>query len=186
MDRPNCLRVLLFGYPNAAGDSLVAAIAGTQTDVKCTIPEGALAQTLKENPAIERVRFMPQKDFDRLLWRQDVLFVRGEDSFVRAQWAAKPFIWQIYPQSENAHWVKLNAFLDIYCIGLESDPEAALRELWRAWNAEDRANITITWQRFVQHLRALRTHAIAWSQKLAEMPDLAANLLSFYQKNTKI
>jgi uncharacterized repeat protein (TIGR03837 family) len=185
-DRPNCLRVLLFGYPNVAGDSLVAAIAGTQTDVQCTVPEGALAQTLKEHPAIEWVRFTPQQDFDHLLWDQDVLFVRGEDSFVRAQWAAKPFIWQIYPQFENAHWAKLNAFLDIYCIGLEREAESALRGLWHTWNAEEAANIGAAWRRFLQYLPAFNAHAIAWSKKLVEMPDLAANLLSFYQKNTKI
>ncbi|MCK7501685.1 MAG: elongation factor P maturation arginine rhamnosyltransferase EarP [Comamonadaceae bacterium] len=28
-------------------------------------------------------------------------FVRGEDSFVRAQWAARPLVWQIYPQQDG-------------------------------------------------------------------------------------
>jgi uncharacterized repeat protein (TIGR03837 family) len=180
------LRVFLFAYANAAGDGLVDAITGLQPDATCTVVEGAFTETLKKNPAIERIRFAPQQDFDRLLWRHDVLFVRGEDSFVRAQWAAKPFVWQIYRQSENAHWVKLNAFLAIYCKGLGCEPEAALRELWRAWNAEDGDNIGVAWQRFMQHLPVLQIHAIKWSQKLAELPDLAANLLSFYQKNTKI
>jgi len=33
----------------------------------------------------------------------DVNFVRGEDSFVRAQFAARPLVWQAYPQDEGAH-----------------------------------------------------------------------------------
>ena len=33
------------------------------------------------------------------LWACDLNFVRGEDSFVRAQWAAQPFVWHIYPQA---------------------------------------------------------------------------------------
>ena len=182
----NSLRVFLFGYANAAGDQLIEAITRLETGARCTVPEGALAETLHRNPAIEKIQFVPQQDFDRLLWQHDVLFVRGEDSFVRAQWAAKPFIWQIYPQSENTHWIKLNAFLAIYCGGLATEPEAALRELWRAWNAEDSANIGAAWRRFMEHLPALQGHATAWSKKLAEMPDLAANLLSFYQKTIKI
>ncbi len=182
----NNFRVFLFGYANAAGDNLIEAITSLETGVLCTVPAGALAETLNKNPAIEKIQFVPQQDFDCLLWQHDVLFVRGEDSFVRAQWAAKPLIWQIYPQSENTHWVKLNAFLAIYCDGLESEPEAALRELWRAWNVEDSANIGAAWRRFMAHLPALQDHATAWSKKLAEMPDLAANLLSFYQKTIKI
>lgn len=182
----NSVRVFLFGYANAAGDNLIEAITRLKTGERCTVPEGALAETLRKNPAIEKIQFTPQQDFDRLLWQHDVLFVRGEDSFVRAQWAAKPFIWQIYPQSENTHWVKLSAFLAIYCDGLANEAETALRELWRAWNAEDSANIDAAWRRFMEHLPALQVHATAWSKKLAEMPDLAANLLSFYQKTIKI
>lgn len=179
-------RVFLFGYRNAAADNLIEAITRLKTGVRCTVPEGALAEMLSNDPAIEKIQFTPQQDFDHLLWRHDVLFVRGEDSFVRAQWAAKPFIWQIYPQSENTHWVKLNAFLAIYCDGLANEPEAALRELWRAWNAEDNANIGAAWRHFMAHLPVLQSHATAWSKKLADMPDLAANLLSFYQKTIKI
>ena len=154
--------------------------------MQCTVPDGALAETLKKNPAVTTIQFAPQQDFDRLLWQHDVLFVRGEDSFVRAQWAGMPFIWQIYPQSENTHLVKLNAFLALYCEELEHEAAAALRELWRAWNAEDSIHIAAAWRQFMAHLPAMRAHAKAWSRKLAEMPDLAANLLSFYQKTTKI
>ena len=67
--------------------------------------------------------FLPQDDFDRLLWRCDINFVRGEDSFVRAQWAGKPFVWQIYPQAEQAHLVKLDAFLARYTEGMSTAAE---------------------------------------------------------------
>ncbi len=55
---------------------------------------------------------LPQTDFDHLLWACDLNFVRGEDSLVRALWAGKPFVWQIYPQDDDAHHAKLGAFLD--------------------------------------------------------------------------
>ena len=192
------LHVFLFAYQNAATENLLRAIAeaGVGENLRCTVPEGTLAANLKlggrifddmaNASAIDVIPFITQQAFDLLLWRHDVLFVRGEDSFVRAQWAAKPFVWQIYPQKDDAHWVKLNAFLDLYCDGLDDQAALAIREIWRAWNAEDHANIGAAWRQFMVYLPALQTHAISWSKKLAGMPDLAANLLSFYQKTTKI
>ena len=38
---------------------------------------------------LHAIPFVPQDDYDRLLWSSSVNFVRGEDSFVRAQWAAR-------------------------------------------------------------------------------------------------
>jgi uncharacterized repeat protein (TIGR03837 family) len=190
------LRVFLFGYDNAARGDLLSAMRASGPAVRCTVPdstsvvaqEGGGDMQVEPMPrcVVEVVPFVSQRSFDKLLWKHDVLFVRGEDSFVRAQWAAKPFIWQIYPQNENAHWVKLNGFLARYCEGLPDESAAVLRELWRAWNAEDCARIGGAWQRFVQHLPVFQAHAQLWSKKLARMPDLAANLLSFYLKTTKI
>ncbi len=65
-----------------------------------------------------------QDDFDHLLWACDLNFVRGEDSLVRAIWANKPFIWHIYPQDDQAHAPKLEAFLALL----------PLSESWRAFH----------------------------------------------------
>ena len=46
---------------------------------------------------LARVPFVAQDDYDRLLWACDLNFVRGEDSLVRAQWAARPLVWQRVP-----------------------------------------------------------------------------------------
>lgn len=190
------LQVFLFGYRNAACETLLQAMCESKAPIRCTIPESALAGSLKQvgewpnnlsaNFEVETIPFCAQHAFDRLLWRHDVLFVRGEDSFVRAQWAAKPFVWQIYPQPDDVHWTKLNAFLSLYCDGLENKAAMALQNLWCAWNAEDCTNIVSAWGQFVTQLPTLKKHAKAWADKLVEMPDLAANLLSFYQKTTKI
>ena len=190
------LRVFVFSYANAAHDNLIRTMSESGKPMRCTIPDSALATNpargteiqseVSRNLTIDVLPFSAQPSFDLLLWRQHVLFVRGEDSFVRAQWAARPFVWHVYPQSEGTHWIKLNAFLLIYCHGLEGEAAAALRELWRAWNAEDSEKIGAAWLRFMEYLPTLQAHAEMWSTKLAQMPHLAANLLSFYQKNTKI
>lgn len=87
-----------------------------------------------------RLNFLPlvaQDEFDPLLWACDLNLVRGEDSLVRALWAARmnagqlqavPCIWQIYPQHDGAHHAKLQAFLDWLAA-----PDT-LRQAYAAWN----------------------------------------------------
>lgn len=64
--------------------------------------------------AIKLLPMTSQAGYDRLLWSCDLNLVRGEDSFVRAQWAARPFLWHIYPQDDQAHIAKLDDFLGHY------------------------------------------------------------------------
>ncbi|MEO8103922.1 MAG: elongation factor P maturation arginine rhamnosyltransferase EarP [Betaproteobacteria bacterium] len=194
------LHILVFGYDHAPVETLFTAISESKETVLCRVSEGALAERLERwrgsqaeiapegapMHEFEVTPFVPLADFDDLLWRNDILFVRGEDSFVRAQWAAKPLVWHIYPQADDAHLKKLNAFLDLYCCGLSARAEAAMRRLWLAWNRPIREEIGPAWNDFLAHLPALNTHALDWSKRLADMPDLAANLLSFYRKNAKI
>lgn len=66
--------------------------------------------------------------FDEMLWACDLNFVRGEDSLVRALWAGQAFVWHIYPQDDNAHHAKLDAFLDWL------NAPASLRIAHHAWN----------------------------------------------------
>ena len=124
------------------------------------------------------VPFVPQPDYDELLWACDVNFVRGEDSFVRAQWAARPMAWHIYPQEEDVHHVKLGAFLDIYCAGLAAAPAAAVREFFRAWNG-DGALTGELWERWLGFLPELRCHALQWQKKLIKQQDLCSRLVQF-------
>ena len=189
LGRTHEIRILLFGYENAALSALLEHFSHTEHRVSCTVPSGALAQqarALAPKVKLNTIEFLPQPEFDHLLWSHDVLFVRGEDSFVRAQWAARPFIWQIYPQAERAHWLKLNAFLDLYCEDLADDVAGAVRELHRAWNDQDADAIGAAWQTFYNQLDLLQEHATAWAQKLSQMPDLASQLMTFYTKTAKI
>ena len=138
--------------------------------------------------------FLSQENFDRLLWRCDVNFVRGEDSFVRAQWAARPFIWQIYPQAEQIHVQKLNAFLDRYLdvSGLQgtietgfdaAEPESskaaagATRRLFEAWNGC--GDIDSAWREFAMARLWIEAHNQHWARHLHQMADLAKNLARF-------
>ena len=108
--------------------------------------------------------------FDELLWACDFNLVRGEDSLVRALWAGKPFVWQIYPQDDAAHHAKLLAFLDWM------QAPSAWRTWHMAWNGLTPAPLPLlttqdlaVWQDCVRSAR----------QRLLQQPDLACQLLNF-------
>ena len=107
--------------------------------------------------------------------------MRGEDSFVRAQWAARPFVWQIYPQADAAHHDKLEAFLARYLQGLPAAEADALARFWRAWNgyASDRSSLAEAWPAFAAAVPALELHARRWCDAQAALPDLATALDAF-------
>ncbi len=93
----------------------------------------AASQGLPLAPGARRqtLPYLDQPGFDELLWASDLNFVRGEDSLVRALWAGQPFVWHIYPQHDNAHHAKLQAFLGWL------DAPASLRAMHRQWNGVD-------------------------------------------------
>lgn len=125
--------ISLFCYPNAPVAALAHTLAGNARPSVLLVPEGvapALQCAASDHVQIARVPFVPQPEFDRLLWCADLNFVRGEDSFVRAAWAARPLVWQIYPQDEDTHLQKLEAWLQRYPCPPEA--QAAIR----AWNAD--------------------------------------------------
>lgn len=62
-------------------------------------------------PTLQFLPWLTQREYDELLWSCDLNFVRGEDSLVRALWAGRPLVWQLYPQDDGAHGAKLEAFL---------------------------------------------------------------------------
>ena len=83
---------------------------------------------MPKHPSWSALPYTNQDGFDDMLWACDLNFVRGEDSLVRALWAGQPFVWHIYPQDDNAHHDKLQAFLDWM-----QAPES-LRQFHRVWN----------------------------------------------------
>ena len=121
---------------------------------------------------------LPQSGFDELLWACDLNFVRGEDSVIRAIWAGKPFVWQIYPQDDGAHQIKLDAFLDM----LDAPP--SLRAFHHFWNAGAApADATVTAGLPGTELTAWQAAATRAKARLKAQSDLAASLLRFVEKS---
>jgi uncharacterized repeat protein (TIGR03837 family) len=190
------LLVSLFSYENAAIPELLSLWASGDREVLLLVPEGRALSSVAAffgEPALEvgdlrrsgrlTMRVLPFSDqsaYDRLLWLCDLNFVRGEDSFVRAQWAAKPFVWHIYRQDEGVHLAKLEAFLALYCKELDVASTAAVCAFWRKWNREQ--SISDAWPGLLAALPVLEGHARSWSDGLACQPDLASQLVHFCEK----
>ncbi len=132
--------VSLFCYDNPAIPALLQSLADQPTLLLLT-PGPAQHQVQAAPPGVRLVRlpWLSQDDYDRLLWACDLNFVRGEDSLVRALWAGRPFVWQIYPQRDGAHVAKLDAFLDLFLDAAAVPPRVA--QLSQAWNGVG----TATW-----------------------------------------
>jgi uncharacterized repeat protein (TIGR03837 family) len=130
-----------------------------------------------EQLSISYLPLLTQRDYDHLLWACDLNFVRGEDSVVRALWAGKPFIWQIYPQHDDAHLAKLHAFLD----WLDAPP--SLRAFHAAWN-EGIARQASTGGPMpkASDLPAWQSCALAARSRLMAQDDLSTRLLRFVAK----
>ena len=124
-----------------------------------------------------------QDEYDGLLWVSRFNLVRGEDSFVRAQWAGRPFLWHLYPQAEGGHRAKLDAFLERYLAGLETVLAEAVADLFRAWNGW--GEMTAAWQGIEPRWQEWERHALAWSERLAEEPDLVTKLVNFSNPELK-
>lgn len=192
-EQPGERMVSLFTYENPALPELLELWSKSPVPVCCLVPEGRVLPGLAAHLGLSGLRagdkilhealtvcvlpFVEQTGYDELLWACDLNFVRGEDSFVRAQWAELPFVWHIYAQEEDAHLVKLQAFITRYLDGVEPAVELALRDFWLAWNRGE--GVAAAWPSFAACLPLLKLHGPAWSARLQETGDLAANLVRF-------
>ena len=200
--RADELRVSLFAYENTALPAMLDAWAGDAAPVSCLVPEGrAIPQLaawlgvagLQAGETHQRgalklwvLPFLSQDDYDRLLWACAVNFVRGEDSCVRAQLAARPLVWQAYPQSEGAHGRKVAAFLARYSEGLDIVSARAIGGLWRHWNgAPEAMEIASCWRAFRLRQQTMKRHAGAWAARLSGQGRLTEKLLEFVEKRIK-
>lgn len=195
----NAFLASLFCYPHAPVAPLFAAWQAGGQRVTCLVPEGVAREQvgafLGSDPVagtaatrgqltVRVVPFMPQPDYDRLLWACDLNIVRGEDSWVRAQWAERPFIWHIYPQDENLHHVKLRAFLEKYTG--EAGRLQGLVDFSLCWNGAGesgadgvRADWPALWASLQADLPAIAGRAIEWQAGMLANGDLVSNLLNF-------
>ncbi len=179
--RPGTKRISVFCYPGFPLRKWIEDLGavGEPIDVILTHGHAELlklgsTESLELAPGIQllSIPFVSQDEYDWLLAQCDLNIVRGEDSFIRAQLVGKPFIWHIYPQDDQAHQVKLAAFLDLYLASADTSLQNVCR------NAMNWA-LPHTW---FSELDSWTLHAKAWQVGLLEKQGdggLAERLVRF-------
>lgn len=196
--KPDELFISLFSYENTALSTLMTHWQHHPTPVRCLIPAGRTLHSLQTmlptdvcqaggrwqqgSLTVEVLPMTDQTGYDHLLWSCDFNIVRGEDSFLRAQWAARPFLWHIYPQEENTHLEKLQAFLDRYTHTMSPALANNVQNLFQHFNQAHPTELIQSWS-------ALQTDWSEWQQQAQQWPqtalaggNLASQLVQFVEK----
>ena len=119
-----------------------------------------------------KLPFFTYDKYEELLALCDINLVRGEDSFVRALLLAKPFLWHIYPQDENAHIIKLESFLEKYCPNNKE-----LKETFINYNINKD-----DFSYFFKNLDEIKKYNEKYSDYLIENCNLMDKLINFIEK----
>ena len=176
--RRGARQVFLFCYASAPAHALAHCLAQQSRPSVLIMPKGvypSVGASQVQNVFIHEIPFVDQDGFDQLLWGSDLNFVRGEDSMVRALWAGKPLIWQLYEQDNDAHLIKLDAWLE------RSGLAPAVCDLMRTWNTckgpdfDAKLNTLLNSDAWP----AWQSDATRWSDALAGLPDLTSLLVAF-------
>jgi hypothetical protein len=89
---------------------------------------------------------------------------------VRAIWANKPFVWHIYPQEDQAHGPKLEAFLALLPL---SDSWRAFHRVWNGLSEEPIPTL---------NLPQWRVAATEFKARQVKQIDLVTQLMGFVTK----
>lgn len=163
--------VSVFTYPDAPLAKLIDQMTQSGQRFHLLVPRGQSfnAPNHSTNVTWQTIEFLSQDDYDKLLWSCDLNLVRGEDSWIRAIWAAKPFIWQIYPQQDAAHHAKLQAWLTLAQLPAPLD---AVMLQWADGQLQSEIKPLFDPEQWCQW----QTQSRALAQKLAGETDLATRI----------
>lgn len=196
-------RISLFAYENPQIAPLLDALAQDSVSTILLIPESKALAVAAEwaqralfvgdryqqgNLTLVVLPFLSHDQYDQLLWSCDLNLVRGEDSLVRAHWAAKPLLWHIYPQAEDAHLIKLDAYIELAQHGQTA--QSTWQTAMRLWNTVQEnlpeRGLTDSWSRLLSDLPQWTRDTAIWQDQLARQTDLAQRLMAFIAQKTEL
>ena len=178
-DSAHALRISLFCYEPASLGLWLKQLSQLPQAVQLSVTAGRATQAvrlalqgLEQSTALQvtALPYLSHEAFDDMLSAQDLNLVRGEDSLVRAIWAGKAFLWQIYPQDDGAHHAKLAAFLKA------SHAPDVVVQAHLAWNADHATPLPVLSSAVLQ---VWTDWAGALRGRLGAQTDLITRLESF-------
>ena len=187
-------QVLMFSYPKDFAP-IIRAISRWNKDAQINLAQGAGKESflaanencLQEQKAgglfVRELPFLSQEEWDKNLFAQDILFVRGEDSLSRACLSGKPFVWQAYLQDDNYQLVKVQALLERMRPHFAADDFCAVENFWHLYNGapgcQDPSAMEAACYEFLSRYDNLRPGFAAFSQSLFELGNFAEKLDEF-------
>jgi uncharacterized repeat protein (TIGR03837 family) len=190
------IKISLFSYPQADIESLIHALLSSQQKVWLLLPYNAEITALNQiiqkhhlslqstqtinNISLFLLPFLSQIEYDQLLWACDLNFVRGEDSWIRAILAGKPFIWQPYIQTENTHIKKLDAFLDHYLtLDDETNIKPLIREAHHVWSNSTSLPHPDYWLNLLAMLPNWYQYSLLYTDQQVSQASLTTQIVTF-------
>jgi uncharacterized repeat protein (TIGR03837 family) len=176
---PSALKISLFCYEPASLGLWLEQLNELPQSVVLSVTAGRATQAVRQvlkawsEPTkfvTEELPYLSHPAFDAMLGVQDLNLVRGEDSLIRAIWAGKAFLWQIYPQDDGVHHAKLEAFLKA------SHAPDVVVQAHLAWNADQPTPLPLLTP---SNMAEWTTWAQALQQSLQAQTDLLTRLESF-------
>lgn len=176
---PAAVNISLFCYEPASLNGWLRQLNQGPQEVRLSVTAGRATQAVRQALStwstaphfqLHELPYLRHEAFDAMLAAQDLNLVRGEDSLVRAIWAGKAFLWQIYPQEDGAHWPKLQAVLQ----ATQAPPLVVQAHL--AWNADEPTPLPLLTP---DHLAEWTTWAQDLKHCLQAQTDLLTRLESF-------
>lgn len=193
------IKVSLFCYPQADSLGLIKALQTHYQAVCLFVPvnkDSDLRQMLSQqfqfddveqyqcnNLIVQLLPFLTQDQYDQLLATCDLNFVRGEDSWIRAIWSGKPFIWQPYIQSEDTHLVKLKAFLQQYLQHANSTETLSklVEQAHLQWSNAFPEKQHVQWSTVLDQHQAWQTVSEQACHHYQDQPSLSQQLVKYWQ-----
>ncbi len=180
----NKTKFFIFAYIN---DALINTlkILSNINEVQVYMPDSVFNNIPMEyQDRIKSLNFCPQEEFDQLLQNFDILWLRGEDSFIRGQLSCKPLIWQAYPQNNNAQNDKINGFLEIYNQHFTNEHKNLVVNLWQQIN-DTSQNINpvqkVTIEEYIKIIsnKEFNTSLNNWYKYINTLPNLATTIIDY-------
>ena len=178
---PEVYAISLFYYPSQNIDTFLDVMDRLEKSIQFFIPQ-YLFDFLKLKKDYQHLKiisypFLDHSNFDKLLWSCDFNFVRGEDSWMRALWAGKPFIWQPYIQENNIHLIKLKAFLSRYCEKCEKEVSDVVIKMHDDWS-HNKFNDDL-WRDFFKQQLKIESFALAQSSRYLKEASFIESLIDY-------
>ena len=155
--------------------------------------ESFMQAVKEENQNLENFNPLPfinQCEWDQVMKKSSILFIRGEESMSRACLSGIPFVWHAYPQSDEYQLVKVQALLNKLEKYFTSREYKIIQRVWldfnKAENEVSNSELEEATYDFLINSQELREGFYKFAEDLRKIGDLAYNLMTFIQKNVII